>query len=125
MMGLGAISSLLGGVVNVATTHLESKAKVKLAKAEAESEVLKTVAQHESKWEMAMAKASGDSFKDEAWTILFILIIVGCFLPWTQAYIETGFYILQTSTPEWFKYAIYISISASFGIRGVGKFLKK
>lgn len=125
MMGLGAISSLLGGVVNVATTHLESKAKVKLAKAEAESEVLKTVAQHESKWEMAMANASDNSWKDEAWTILFIAIILGCFIPGLQMHIETGFYVLKTSTPEWFKYAVYMSISASFGIRGIGKFLKK
>ena len=72
MIGLGIVGNLLGSVLNVASTHLESKAAVKKAKAEAEAEVLKTAAAHESKWEMAMANASADSWKDEAWTILLL-----------------------------------------------------
>jgi len=124
MLGLGIVSSLLGGVINVATTHLESKAVVRKARGEAEAEVLKTVATHESKWEMAMAKSSGNSWKDEAWTILFISVIVGCFVPGLQVHIEQGFYVLSNSTPEWFQYAVYMSIAASFGVRGLKKFTK-
>ena len=32
MLGLGIVSNLLGGVLNVATTHLESKAVVRKAR---------------------------------------------------------------------------------------------
>jgi hypothetical protein len=124
MIGLGIVGNLLGGVLNVATTHLESKAVVRKARGEAEAEVLKTVATHESKWEMAMAKSSGDSWKDEAWTILFIAVIVGCFVPGLQVHIEQGFYVLSNSTPEWFQYAVYMSIAASFGVRGLKRFTK-
>ena len=124
MIGLGIVGNLLGGVLNVASTHLESKAVVKKAKAEAEAEVLKTVATHESKWEMAMAKSSNDSWKDEAWTILFIGVIVCCFIPGLQVHIEQGFFVLSNSTPEWFQYAVYMSIAASFGVRGLKRFTK-
>ena len=124
MLGIGLIGNVLGGVLNVASTHLESKAVVRKAKAEAEAEVLKTAAAHESKWEMAMANASDDSWKDEAWTILFIAVIVGCFVPGLQVYIEQGFYVLSNSTPDWFQYAVYMSIGASFGMRGIKKFIR-
>ena len=65
MLGVGLIGNVLGGVLNLASTHLESKAAIKKAKAEAEAEVLKTAAAHESKWEMAMANASDDSSLDQ------------------------------------------------------------
>ena len=84
---------------------------------------LKTAAAHESKWEMAMANASDDSWKDEAWTILFIIIIAMCFIPFTQPYVQEGFAALS-NTPEWFQWAMYASIGASFGIRGLKGFKK-
>jgi hypothetical protein len=73
---------------------------------------------------MAMAKSSNDSWKDEAWTILFIGVIVCCFIPGLQVHIEQGFFVLSNSTPEWFQYAVYMSIAASFGVRGIKKFIK-
>ena len=62
-------------------------------------------------------------WKDEAWTILFIAIIGMCFIPPLQPYVERGFDAL-TKTPQWFQWAMYASIGASFGLRGIGKFKK-
>ena len=95
----------------------------KVAKAEAEAEVMKVAATHEAGWEKIMAEASKDSWKDEAWTILFIVIIGMCFIPPMQPYVDEGFAVLE-STPDWFQWAMYASIAASFGLRGI-KGLKK
>ena len=84
---------------------------------------MKVDATHEAGWEKIMAESSKDSWKDEAWTILFIVIIAMCFIPPLQPYVERGFAALQT-TPDWFQWAMYASIAASFGLRGL-KGLKK
>jgi hypothetical protein len=46
-----------------------------------------------------------------------------CFIPFTQQYVEDGFAALSR-TPEWFQWAMYASIGASFGIRGLKGFKK-
>ena len=84
---------------------------------------MKVAATHEAGWEKIMAQASDNSWKDEAWTILFIIIIAMCFIPFTQPYVEQGFAALE-NTPQWFQWAMYASIGASFGIRGIKGFKK-
>ena len=66
-------------------------------------------------------KGSKDSWKDEAWTILFIIIIAMCFIPPLQPYTERGFD--ASRTPQWFQFAMYGAIAGSFGLRGMGKVL--
>jgi|TARA_R110002073_G_scaffold29438_1_gene92711 hypothetical protein len=101
----------------------KAKGAVAKARAEAEAQVMVTAATHEAGWEKIMAQASDNSWKDEAWTILFICIIAMCFIPFTQQYVEDGFAALSR-TPEWFQWAMYASIGASFGIRGLKGFKK-
>ena len=45
------------------------------------------------------------------------------FLPGMKDYVKDGFEILA-SLPEWYQYLLYIAISASFGIKGVGQAAK-
>ena len=124
------IQALIPIVGNLAGSWLQGKAdekkansEAKVAKAKAEAEVMKVAATHEAGWEKIMAQGSRDSWKDEAWTILFIVIIAMCFIPLTQPYVERGFDALS-NTPSWFQYAVYASIGASFGIRGLKGFRK-
>jgi len=84
---------------------------------------MKVAATHEAGWEKIMAQSSDNSWKDEAWTILFIIIIAMCFIPFTQPFVERGFAALD-ATPSWFQYAVYASIAASFGLRSL-KGIKK
>jgi len=56
-------------------------------------------------------------------TILFIAIIAMSFIPPLQPYVHKGFEALS-KTPEWFQWAMYASIAASFGLRGLTKFRK-
>ena len=124
MLGfLTPIAKIAGSLVEGQVEKSKAKAKATVARAEAEAEVLRVSATHEAGWEKIMAEASQDSWKDEAWTILFITIIAMCFIPFTQPYVEEGFTALSR-TPEWFQWAMYASIAASFGIRGI-KGMKK
>lgn len=115
---IGPIASLAGSWMESKVEATKAKGKVAQAKAEAEAEVMKVAATHEAGWEKIMAQASDNSWKDEAWTILFITIIAMCFIPFTQPYVERGFTALSR-TPDWFQYAVYASIAASFGLRGL------
>jgi uncharacterized membrane protein YqiK len=96
-----AIAELAGGWLRGKAEEKAATSRVKVARAEAEAEVMRVAATHEAGWERVMAEASKDSWKDEAWTILFIAIIA-----------------------MWFQWAMYASIAASFGLRGL-KGLKK
>ena len=118
-----AIANLAGGWLKGKAEEKAATSKAKVAKAEAEAEVMKVAATHEAGWEKIMAQGSQASWKDEAWTILFIIIIAMCFIPFTQPYVEQGFDALSR-TPDWFQWAMYASIGASFGLRGI-KGLKK
>jgi len=115
---IGPIASLAGSWMESKVEQTKAKGKVAQAKAEAEAEVMKVAATHEAGWEKIMAQASQDSWKDEAWTVLFIVIIAMCFIPPLQPYVDRGFQVLET-TPDWFQYAMYASIAASFGLRSL------
>ena len=122
------IGPLISGAIGLATQFLQGRAKRQLAKAEAdahsvvahadaEAKIKETAATSVSDWERVMASATGESWKDELWTVLFVVIILACFVPWTQPYVERGFAALD-NTPAWFQAAIGVSIAASFGVRG-------
>lgn len=120
---INPIASLAGSWMESKVEQTKAKGKVAQAKADAEAEVMKVAATHEAGWEKIMAQASDNSWKDEAWTVLFIVIIAMCFIPFTQPYVERGFSALS-ATPDWFQWAVYASIGASFGLRGLKGFKK-
>ena len=120
---IGPIASLAGSWMESKVEQTKAKGVVAKAKAEAEAQVMVTAATHEAGWEKIMAQASDNSWKDEAWTILFIIIIAMCFIPFTQPYVDRGFEACQLHL-TWFQYAVYASIAASFGLRSL-KGMKK
>ena len=64
---------LLGVVGSLAQTFLEGKVE----KEKAKSEIMKTAAQHDSKWEMIMAESTKGSWKDE---VITIAVLTPCIL---------------------------------------------
>ena len=113
---LGPISNSLIGLV---TAQIDGKAKVKAAEAVTKMKI----ATGEISWEQAAIEASKDSWKDEAWTVAFIAIVIGSFIPPLQPYMAEGFANLDRA-PSWFQWAMYASIAASFGIRTMKGFKK-
>jgi len=114
------IGAVLNSVANLASSYIDSKAKIKAAEAETKMKI----ATGEITWEQSAIEASRDSWKDEAWTVTFIAIVVCNFIPPLQPYMQIGFNNLST-TPQWFQWAMYASIAASFGIRTMKGFGKK
>ena len=113
--------TLIGPIANIAGTWI--KGKQKKAEARAKLEVAKVEAtvkrvEQDADWEASAMSSSNGSWKDEAWTICFISLILCSFIPPLQPYMEAGFNFLRTA-PEWLQYGILASIAASFGIKPI------
>ena len=113
------IGAIANSVIGLVTAQIDGKAKVKAAEAETKMKI----ATGEISGEQAAIEASKDSWKDEAWTVAFIAIVIGSFIPPLQPYMAEGFANLERA-PSWFQWAMYASIAASFGIRTMKGFKK-
>lgn len=118
-------TSLIGPIADLASGYLNNKkeqsvAKQKLAVAKIEAQVTKV--QSDANWEEAAIQASDNSWKDELWTVFFVILIGACFFPPLQPYIQDGFKFLREDCPEWLSWGILSSIAASFGLKSIGQF---
>ena len=114
------IGQIIGAVGGLATSYLDGKTAIQKANAE----IKLKQATGEMDWEQSAIDASRDSWKDELWTIVFVLILAANFIPSLQDTMAQGFANLET-TPIWVQWGMYASIAASFGIRTVKGFGKK
>ena len=121
-MLLKPLLGVAGDVVKGVVETKKATAEQKVTKIKAETELLNKKIKGEIAYDLEAIKGSKDSWKDEAWTILFIIIIAMCFIPPLQPYTERGFDALSR-TPQWFQFAMYGAIASSFGLRGMGKVL--
>ena len=117
---ISPIAELAGGYLNNKKEKAVAKQKLEVAKIEAKV----TKVQQDGDWEEAAIKATDSSWKDEAWTIAFILLIAGCMWPDAQPYIKQGFIVLKEDCPEFISWGILASIGASFGLKSIGAFKK-
>lgn len=122
-MIVSAASKAVGGYFEHSAKKAKAKSDLKIAEIEAKTAVQKKVAEGKVEWENKAIDASADSWKDEAWTICFIALIVCAFVPSLQPYVANGIQFLSTF-PEWLQWSILASIGASFGLKSIGKFTK-
>ena len=120
----------LGPIANLSGTWLENKVEktkaegqAKVAEAKARATVAEKVATGEVEWEGKMAEATDSSWKDEFALVVLLAPAILVFIPGMKDYVKEGFEILNT-LPEWYQYLLFIAISASFGIKGVGQAAK-
>lgn len=119
------LGQLIGPVTNLVGSYFKNKGEEKQAKHEAKMSVI----QNDADWESKMADASATSWKDEFWTIVLsvpvFMIGYAIALDDTDVIARTklGFEALS-GLPEWYQYLLFIAISSSFGIRGVGKLME-
>ena len=114
---IGQVSSLAGTWMQGKVDKAKAETEVKMAKAKAEAKVYETSATSEMLNEQALTAQMAGSWKDEFWNIIFGVILLGSFLPFSQEYVKEGFIFLETSTPNWFSTCLYICIGSSFGYR--------
>lgn len=72
--------------------------------------------EHEMAWDTTMAAGSMSSWKDEWFTIILSIPLVGSFIPAMAPYILKGFETLA-ECPDWYKAAVGVAIGAAFGMR--------
>tara|TARA_R100001369_G_scaffold58322_1_gene85162 strand:+ start:566 stop:913 length:348 start_codon:yes stop_codon:yes gene_type:complete len=114
---------IFGGIISAVSGLASSYIDGKTAVQKANAEIALKKATSETDWEQSAIEASKDSWKDELWTVVFVLILLLNFVPSMQAVMAEGFANLET-TPMWVQWGMYCSIAASFGIRTIRGFKK-
>lgn len=118
------IPAIIGGVVSAIASlgkswlenrKVKAEGAIDISKAKIQAKVTKI--EKEADMDLASVSDMKHSWKDELWTIFFVAVLTGCFLPWTQPYIRDGFIFLKLHTPDWFQWGFLGAIVASFGLR--------
>ena len=109
---------IIDSLTKLAGTWLEGRVAKTKAKAEAEAAVMIKQAESAADWEAAMARNSGQSWKDEWLTLLFSIPLIMCFIPSMVPYVRDGFEVLE-SMPDFYQYTLSVIVAASFGVRSV------
>ena len=122
---LGPVTSIVGGIVQGKMEQKAAETKAKVAKAEAQAQIMLSQATSEADWEKIMAEGSQESWKDEWLTILFSVPLILAFCgEWGRDIVQDGFVALN-AMPDYYRYTLGAIVSASFGIRGATKFFGK
>ena len=120
---IGPIASLASSWMNSKVEKVKADGQAKVAMAKAKAVVAEKVATGEVEWEKSMADATDSSWKDEFALIVLLAPAILVFIPSMTEYVRTGFEVLNT-LPEWYQYLLFIAVSSSFGIKGVGQAMK-
>jgi len=120
----------LGPIANLASSWMDSKVEkvkadgqAKVAQAKAKAVVAEKVASGEVAWEKSMADATDGSYKDEFALGVLLAPAILVFIPSMTEHVRNGFEVLNT-LPDWYQYLLFIAVSSSFGIKGVGQAMK-
>jgi len=107
---LGLIKTLVG----VGGTFLQGKMDNKKAEIEGRNNAIQEKLKQSGTWDEIHAKNSGESWKDEWFTLLFSIPLVLAFIPSAVPYVEKGFIVLELM-PDWYKQALAVLVAASVG----------
>ena len=122
---LPIVGDLAGSWLKGKAEEKAAVAKTKIAKAEAEAEIMKVAATSEASWEKVMAKGSVNSWKDEWLTVLFSIPLILAFCgDWGREIVANGFAALE-AMPDYYQYTLGVIVSASFAVRSATKFFGK
>ena len=124
------LGAIIAPLANLASTWMSSKVEkvkaegeVKVAQAKAKAVVAEKVATGEVEWEKSMADATDGSYKDEFALGVLLAPAILVFIPSMTEHVRKGFEVLNT-LPDWYQYLLFIAVSSSFGIKGVGQAMK-
>ena len=120
---LGPLGSIASSWLKGRNEKIKANTKVKIAQAEAEAAVMQKKATGEIDWDVAQAKASETSWKDEWLTVVFTLPLI--LLLFGEEERVNNFFIALGNCPEWYQYLLGTIVAASFGFRGAAKFIGK
>ncbi len=120
-----SVSSIASQVLEARKVKAEAKARIQVAKVEAEIKQIQTSAEAVTDYDIQALKETRYSYKDEIALIVVIAPFIGSFLPWTQEYVALGWQHLTTHAPPWYGWIFCGAIAGSMGIRWAVTGLKK
>jgi len=104
--------ALIAPILNIAKQWLNNKAQVSQATHEAKLKKIQT----DADWDATQANNAGTSWKDEWFTIVLSVPMIGAFVPSFVPYIQEGFRVLETM-PDYYKAFLGAAVAASFGLK--------
>tara|TARA_B100000780_G_scaffold58932_1_gene37585 strand:+ start:1544 stop:1915 length:372 start_codon:yes stop_codon:yes gene_type:complete len=117
---LGLIKTLVG----VGGTFLQGKMDNKKAEIEGRNNAIQEKLKQSGTWDEIHAKNSGESWKDEWFTLLFSIPLVLAFIPSAVPFVEQGFRVLDMM-PDWYKQALAVLVAASVGYQKLTQLFTK
>lgn len=97
--------------------RIENKIKLESNMTDAKIKMAMSDAEAQNNIDLITVKNQATTFKDDALVYTWLIIVICCFLPWTQPYVRDGFEFLNTSTPDWFRYILYAITISELGLR--------
>lgn len=118
------LNMILGPAIEMGKEFLKGKAEEKKAIQQRKINAI----QNDANWEDKMASATEKSWKDEWFSILLSLPLLGVAYsvvmndPTIIERVNEGFAALN-QLPEWYQYLLFIAVSASFGLKSADKIM--
>jgi len=109
-------TALIGPVVDLFKTEMKNKAEEKQA---VHARKLKSI-EIEGSWDDIQASNASGSWKDEWFTVLLSIPLIGAFYPDALPHVIAGFEALD-SMPDFYKMFLGAAVGASFGIKALSK----
>lgn len=114
------LPTLVSGAVSLVSTWLVNKKEKQKAIHEKTIEVIHTA----SSWEELQAKNAESSWKDEWFSIVLSIPLLGAFFPPAVPFINEGFLVLA-SMPDFYKLFLGAAVASSFGVKALTKWGSK
>jgi len=102
----------------------QGKMDNKKAEIEGRNNAIQAKLKQASTWDEIHAKNSGESLKDEWFTLLFSIPLVLALVPPAVPFVEEGFRVLDTM-PDWYKQGLAVLVAASVGYQKLTQLFTK
>ena len=114
---MNPVFGFVGQAFGIFGDWLEGRRRVQQARVESEVAIQQARATADIDWDRIQAQNSGNSWKDEWFTILLSIPFIMAFFGPLQDDVARGFEVISTDVPDWYIAAFALAVSASFGYR--------
>lgn len=114
---MNPLFSLAGEAFGIFGDWLQGRRRVQQARVESEVAIQQARATADIDWDNIQAQNSGNSWKDEWFTILLSIPFIMAFIPPLQDDVARGFEVISSDVPDWYIAAFGLAVAASFGYR--------
>lgn len=116
MIGL---RDILGSALGIAGDWLEGRRERANARLQADIEIERRRGTAEIDWDNIHAQNSLSSWKDEWFTVMLSLPIIGIFIPPLRDSVAQSFVYLENNVPDWYLAYFGLAVAAAFGYRNI------